>query len=52
MYSYISFFREIVLYGTVPESAMWLKCALISLAALAVGLAVFRKLQRNFILYI
>ena len=52
MSSYISFFREIVLYGTVPVPAMWFRCALISLAALVVGLAVFRKLQRNFILYI
>ena len=52
MSSYISFFREIVLYGTVPEPAMWFRCALMSLAALVVGLAVFRKLQRNFILYI
>lgn len=52
MSSYISFFREIVLYGTVPEPAMWFRCALISLAALVVGLAVFRKMQRNFILYI
>ena len=52
MCSYITFFREIVLYGTVPEPIMWLRCSLISLAALAVGLAVFRKMQRNFILYI
>ena len=52
MSSYITFFREIVLYGTVPEPAMWFRCALISLAALVVGLAVFRKMQRNFILYI
>ena len=52
IYSYITFFRELVLYGTIPEPAMWLKCALISLAALIVGLAVFRKMQRNFILYI
>ena len=52
MYYYITFFREIVLYGTVPEPVMWLQCALMSLVALAVGLAVFRKMQRNFILYI
>ena len=52
MYSYITFFRDIVLYGTVPEPIMWMRCVLISLAALAVGLAVFRKMQRNFILYI
>lgn len=52
MYSYITFFRNIVLYGAVPEPVMWLQCALMSLAALAVGLVVFRKMQRNFILYI
>ena len=52
MYSYITFFREIVLCGTVPEPAMWFRCALMSLGALVVGLAVFRKMQRNFILYI
>lgn len=52
MYAYITFFREIVLYGTVPEPILWLKCVLISLTALALGLAVFRKMQRNFILYI
>lgn len=52
MYVYITFFRETVLYGTVPEPILWLKCVLISLTALALGLAVFRKMQRNFILYI
>ena len=31
---------------------MWFRCALMSLVALVVGLAVFRKMQRNFILYI
>ncbi|MDO5546577.1 MAG: ABC transporter permease [Eubacteriales bacterium] len=52
MYSYITFFRDIVLYGTVPEPIMWLQCAAVSILALALGLAVFRKMQRNFILYI
>ena len=52
MCSYITFFRGIVLYGSVPELALWIKCIAASVVALAVGLAVFRKLQRNFILYI
>lgn len=52
MCTYITFFREIVLYGTVPELAMWGRCAGISVAALILGMAVFRKMQRNFILYI
>lgn len=49
---YITFFRELVLYGTVPEVAMWLRCAGTSAIALALGMIVFRKMQRNFILYI
>ncbi len=52
MYHYINFFREIVLYGTVPGIGTWLWCASTSLLAVAVGLTVFRKLQRNFILHV
>lgn len=52
MYAYITFFRELVLYGTVPETAMWLRCAGTSVIAMVLGMAVFRKMQRNFILYI
>lgn len=52
MYTYITFFREIVLYGTIPESAMWIKCSVTSAVALVIGLAVFRRMQRNFIQYI
>lgn len=50
--SYLTFFREIVLYGTVPEWALWWRCIWVSILALAVGMVVFRKMQRNFILYI
>lgn len=52
MYYYINFFREIVLYGQVPALNSWITCAGCSLIALGTGLIVFRKLQRNFILYI
>lgn len=52
MCAYITFFRKLVLYGTVPEAAMWLRCAGISVVTMALGMIVFRKLQRNFILYI
>ena len=52
MYSYITFFRELMLYGNVPGKAIWLSCALWSVVALAVGLLVFRKLQKNFILFL
>lgn len=52
MYGYITFFRDIVLYGVIPGPAMWIQCIVSSLVALAVGMAVFRRMQRNFILYI
>lgn len=49
---YISFFRSLILYGQIPGANVWMVCALTGIAALAVGLLVFRRLQRNFILYI
>lgn len=52
MYNYITFFRELVLYGTIPGINMWISCVICSAVALTLGLLVFRKLQRNFILYI
>lgn len=52
MYSYITFFRELMLYGRVPGAVIWITCALSSAVALAIGMLVFRKLQRNFILYL
>ncbi len=52
MFHYIDFFRELLLYGRVPGPGTWLFCILSSLLALAIGVAVFRKMQRNFILYL
>lgn len=52
MYHYLSFFRELVLNGTVPTADIWLNCILASLAAFIIGLLVFRKMQRGFILYV
>ena len=52
MYHYLTFFREVVLYGALPEPHLWLGCFGFSALSLAIGLAVFRKLQRNFILYL
>ncbi len=50
--TYISLFREIVLYGTIPGWEAWAMGALMALLSLAAGTLVFRKLQKNFILYI
>lgn len=52
MYGYITFFRDLMLYGQVPPLSIWLMCLLSSLVALVLGLLIFRKLQRNFILYL
>ena len=52
LYHYVNFMRCLVMYGTVPGPNTWLACGAAALAALALGLAAFRKLQRNFILYL
>lgn len=49
---YITFFRELVLYGTIPQPNLWWSCIGASAFVLIVGLWVFKKLQRNFILHI
>lgn len=52
MYDYITFFRSLILYGSFPSVEISALCVLFSGISLAAGLLVFRKLQRNFILYI
>lgn len=52
MYHYINMFRNLVMYGNIPGPNTWFACAASAVVMLAIGLLVFRKLQRNFILYI
>lgn len=52
MYHFITFFRSLILHGQVPELSIWLLCIGSSLGVFVIGLAIFKKLQRNFILYI
>jgi len=52
MHYYILFFRELILNGTIPTWDIWVICIGCSLAVLGLGLAVFHKLQKRFILYI
>ncbi len=52
LYMYITIFRDLVLFGTVPAAAEWLTGLAVALAMMAVGTLIFRKMQRNFILYI
>ena len=52
MYHYINFFRQIVLYGTIPGINTWVACTFSALIFLFAGLIIFRKMQKNFILYL
>ena len=52
MYQFITFFRDLILYGVVPGWDVWLICGGCSVAVLALGLLLFHKLQKNFILHI
>lgn len=52
VYHFISFFRSLILNGQLPGGDVWAICIGSSAAMLVLGLWVFKKLQRNFILYI
>ncbi len=52
MYHYITFFRELIIYGRIPEAGTWYVCIACSFGLLAVGLFVFWKLQKKFYLHI
>lgn len=52
MYHYVTYFREIVLYGTVPGLQENLICLGMALVMVVVGLLIFRKTQKKFILYV
>ena len=52
MYIFITFFRDLVMNGVVPNGAEWLRVAVCGLLFLVTGLIVFNKLQKKFILYV
>ncbi len=52
LYHYINCMRCLVMYGTVPGPNTWIACIGSAVVMMRVGLAAFRKLQRNFILYL
>jgi ABC-2 type transport system permease protein len=52
MYQYVTFFRTLVLDGVLPSAAQFLWCFGYGLVFLLAGFLLFRKLKKNFILYI
>lgn len=52
LYHIITFFRSLILYGQIPGWEVWAVCAGCSVGMFLIGMLVFRRLQRDFILYI
>lgn len=52
MYHYVDYFRQVLMYGTIPSLTSNLVCLGFSVFALLVGLHVFKKNQDRFILFI
>lgn len=52
MYYYVTYFRGLVMYGEIPGLSFNLACAAYSLLFLTAGMAVFKKYQDRFVLYI
>lgn len=52
LYQMLQCFREIVLYGVFPTWRRHLICILFAVGALCLGVYVFRKKQKNLILYL
>ncbi|MBQ9735574.1 MAG: ABC transporter permease [Clostridia bacterium] len=52
LYHYITYFRDVMIYGRVPSLYENLICILFSVLFLALGILCFRKAQDKFVLYI
>lgn len=52
MYHYIRYVRNIILDGTLPTLRAHVLCAIFAIASLAIGIKIFKKAQKNFILNI
>lgn len=52
MYHYVTYFRDLLLNGTVPGLKENLICAAMALVTFAVGLLIFKKTENKFILYV
>ena len=52
MYQYVAFFRTIVLDGAMPSLAQFAFCLGYAVLFLLIGFMVFKKLKKNFVLYV
>ena len=52
MYHYVVYFRDIMMYGVMPSGMEHLICLGMAVVTFVVGLLVFRKTEKKFILYV
>lgn len=52
MYNYVTYFRDIALWGITPSLSFNVICLVMALITLAIGVLVFNKMQKKFIFYI
>lgn len=52
IYHFVTFFRAVVIYGEIPAVSVWVGSAVSCLGAILIGMGIFRKLQKNFILHV
>ncbi|MDD4796468.1 MAG: ABC transporter permease, partial [Eubacteriales bacterium] len=52
LYYYVDYFRQVVMYGTLPGLRVDAICAAFALGFLCLGVIVFKRAQDRFILYI
>ena len=52
MYHFLNTFRNLVMFGNVPGPNAWVGCIASGLLSFGIGLIVFGRLQKNFILHI
>jgi ABC-2 type transport system permease protein len=52
MYYYVTYFRDVAMYGITPSLMQNIICFGCGAIALVIGALVFRKQQKKFILYV
>lgn len=52
MYYYVTYFRDVVMYGNIPDLTFNLICLAFSLGSLLLGMLIFKLREKTFILYL
>lgn len=52
MWHYVSYFRDIAMYGTVPGMREHAICLVMALVTFIIGFVVFKATEKKFILYV